>query len=319
MLGLGLMLTNITSSARLAYSGDGYRTGLSTKSLFFLLFTKELPQWCWVCAQLLPPYHKHHYFARSSTVLHYCYTSAYTRDREKKLERCSQAWWLSLSTVLVHTGLYVKGQQKSICIKGTYTVEILCFIDNICMLLSHSSQKSHPLCLLLPLMFFNNYQSLVTVCMCYLSSFPYLAWHVHLTLRVFPHTLAQKGLVTSPRGTCSALFSTRMHSLNTVESGKSKARCLHSPFQKIFLVRRQQRTMCGRNSGPTCDLDQSISGLLYREFSSLGFVTIQTVLILHSALPQAAECLISECCGYCVPHTCLPLLSLFWNESHEIE
>lgn len=264
----GLTLANITSSARLAYSGDGYRTDLPTKSLFFLLFTKTPPQWCWVCAQLLPPYHKHHHFARSSIALHYCYTSAYTRDREKKPERCCQAWWLSLCTVLIHTGLHVKWWQRPVCIKGTYTVEILCFIDNVCMLLSHSSQESPPLCLLLPLMFFKNYQSLVTVCMCYLSSFPYHAWHIHLTLWVFPHIPAQKGLVASPRGTCSALFSRRMH-WTQWELGKFKARCQHFPFQKIFLVRRQQKAMCRRNSGPTCDLAQSIPGLLYTDSSAI--------------------------------------------------
>ena len=72
--------------------GDGYHAGLPTSSPSFLPANKVPPRWCWICAQLLPPDHKHHHFARSSIAMRYCYTSAYTRDREKKLERCRQAW-----------------------------------------------------------------------------------------------------------------------------------------------------------------------------------------------------------------------------------
>lgn len=298
--------------------GDGYHTGLPLSSLSFLPSNKVPPWRCWICAQLLPLDHKHHHFARSSIPMCYCYTSAYTRDREKKLERCRQAWWLSLSTVSIQTSLYVKLQQNPIWIKGTFTEEILCFIDNVCC---HTAPRRVPFyaALLLPPMFFENNQSLVTACMCYLSSFPYFAQHIHLTFSVSPYSPAQKSLVCSPSGTCYAFIKRKMHWTQR-ELGKPKARCLHSPFPKIFLVRGQRRAMC-RNSGPTCDLAQSLPGLPYTngEFNFLGFVTIQLLLLLHSASPQPAECLISYCCEYCVRHTSLPMVALFGNKSHEMQ
>lgn len=173
--------------------------------------------------------------------------------------------------------------------------------------------------LLLAPMFFENNQSLVAVCMCYLSIFPYFAQNIHLTFRVFPYSPTQKSLVCSPSGTCSVFINRKMH-WTQQELGKSKARCLHSPFQKIFLVRGLWRAMC-RNSGPTCDLAQSLPCLLSTngEFSFLGFVTMQLLLLLHSASPQLTECLTIYCCRYFVPHTCLPVLALFGNKSHEMQ
>lgn len=45
-----------------------------------------------------------------------------------------------------------------------------------------------------------------------------------------------------------ALLSSTERCTEQWELGKSKARCRHSPLQKIFLVRGQRRAMC-RNSG----------------------------------------------------------------------
>lgn len=90
----------------------------------------------------------------------------------------------------------------------------------------------------------------------YLSSFSYSAQHIHLTFRAFLYSPPQKSLICS---ICSALINRRMH-WTQWELGKSKARCLHSPFQKIFLVSEQWRAMC-RNSAPTCDLARSLPGL----------------------------------------------------------
>lgn len=175
------------------------------------------------------------------------------------------------------------------------------------MLLSHSPQESPPLC-----------GSPLTSHVLWVqpisgNSLHVLSEHIPLTFSVSIFSCT-KSLVCSPRGTCSAFSNRKMH-WTRQELGKSKARCLHSPFHKIFLVRRQRRAMC-RNSGPTCDL-----ALLYTngEFSFLGFVTIQPLLLLHSASLQPTECLISYCCGYFVPHTCLPVLALFGNKSHEMQ
>lgn len=98
--------------------GDGYHAGLPTTSPSFLPSNEVPPRWCWICAHVLAPDHKHRHSARSSIAMHYCYTSACTRDRENKLKRCCQAWWLPLSTESMQTGLYVKWRQKPKLNKG---------------------------------------------------------------------------------------------------------------------------------------------------------------------------------------------------------
>lgn len=121
---------------------------------------------------------------------------------------------------------------------------------------SHSPQES-PLCCHPPLTSCVPWEKTIsaTHLQHYLNIFSYSAQHIHLTVREFLYSPPQKSLICS---ICSALINRRMP-WTLWELGKSKARCLHSPFQKIFLVNKQWRAMC-RNSAPTCDLARSLPG-----------------------------------------------------------